>query len=66
MNRRALYREQRIDALAHVESAIGEVRKAMDVEPYCGPLLVGAYRCLAALGTLREVVDSLPIAERER
>ena len=64
-NRRALYREQRIDALAHVEAAIAEVRKAMEVEPSCGPLLVAAYRCLSTLGEMRETIDALPVVERD-
>lgn len=66
MNRRTLNREQRVDALAHVEQAIAELRKAMDVEPSCGPLLVAGYRAMSALGVLRDVVDELPIVDRAR
>jgi hypothetical protein len=65
VNKRALFREQRIDALGHVEEALAEVRRAMDVEPSCGPLLVAAYRALSVLGELRETIDSLPIVEKE-
>ena len=65
MNLRALPREQRLDAVGHVEAAIREVRGAIEVEPTCGPMLVAAYRALSALGELREVVDALPELERD-
>jgi hypothetical protein len=65
MNRRALFREQRIDAVGHVEEAIAGVRKAMEVEPSCGPILVAAYRVLSVLGELRDVIDDLPTIERD-
>ncbi len=63
--KRALHREQAADARGHVEVAIAEIRKVIDVEPSCGPLLAGCYRCLSALADLREIVDSLPTIERE-
>jgi hypothetical protein len=65
MNRRTLLREQRIDALGHVEGAITAVRRAMEVEPGCGPLLVAGYRALSVLGELRETIDGLPVVERD-
>lgn len=64
MNRRALYREQRVDAVGRVEAAIAEERKAMDVEPSCGPLLVAGYRAMTALGELRDTVDAMPVVDK--
>jgi hypothetical protein len=67
MNRRALTAEQRLAALVHVDQAIAEVRRCIDVEPTAGPLLVASYRALSVLGELREVVDAMPqVAEESR
>jgi hypothetical protein len=65
MNRRALRQQQRLDILTHVEQALDAVRKAIEVEPQAGPILVAAYRALSALGELREVADALPVIEQE-
>ena len=66
MNLRALRPEQRTANLGHVEAAIAEIRKAIEVEPQAGPLLVAGYRCLSTLGEMREVVDQLPVIEQGR
>ena len=65
MNLRALRREQRADILGHIEQALDAVRKAMQVEPAWGPILVESYRAMSALRALYEIADSLPIIEQE-
>ena len=67
MNRRALYREQRLDCLDYVAAAINDVRACIEIAPDVGPLIVAAYRALGVLGELREVLHMLPtIAEDPR
>jgi len=65
VNVRALHAKQRLDALGHVEQAIAEVRACIETAVSCGPLLVACYRALSTLGELREVVDELPLIEKE-
>ena len=40
----ALHIEQRLAALGHVETAISETRKLIEVAPGAGPLLINAYK----------------------
>ena len=61
----ALHAEQRLDALDYINAAITDTRAVIEICPGCGPVLIGAYKCLSALGELREVIDALPVIERE-
>ena len=44
---------------------LGSVRKAMEVEPQAGPILVESYRAMSALRALYEIADAMPIIEEE-
>jgi len=65
MNRRTLFPEQAADVRGHTEQAIAEVRAVLEAAVDVGPVLVSAFRAMAALRELRETIDSLPTIPRE-
>jgi hypothetical protein len=65
MNFRALKVGQRLDLFGTVDEALAAVRRTIECAPDVGPLLVQAYRCLAALRELRDTIDELPETTKE-
>jgi hypothetical protein len=65
MSRRALFGDERADLRGHIDLAIAEIRQVLEIATPVGPMLVGAYRALGTLLELRELVEELPLVERE-
>lgn len=62
---RGLLPEARLDCLDYAKAAATDTRAVIELSSTCGPVLVAAYRALAALGELQDALERAPEARPE-